>query len=314
MKPQAKPSFARALIRRLKTEAVDACTYFLLPLPALLLPWALAYRIYFRLAAFPWIFAYPSRVAADNMAQFGITDELPEFEAKRRFRLVLMTDIIDMWLSIVRGRHALKHLVRQNRDWPSERPLMVVGSHWGPGMLGLRSMRSQGLLPHFVIRPVPSELKKTRFLFWLYRRVRTWHINQLLPGKRFNTGTSPRRLIQAMEKGAAILMLGDTPAENERETIPVQLYGRQALIHRGFTKTLARRNIPYVTFSMGLDWRDGRREIDVRAVRIEGDADEIQRDLANFINETLWRDPGQWQLWPFTQQFLRFVENESVAA
>ncbi|MCG8465630.1 MAG: hypothetical protein MI750_12395 [Xanthomonadales bacterium] len=301
-------TFVKATLRRIKTETVDACTYFFLPIPALLLPWFIAYRIYFRLAAFQWVFAYPSRVAAENMAQFGITDDLPAFEAKRRFRLVLMMDIVDMWLSIVRGRHALKRLVKQNRNWPSERPLMVIGSHWGPGMLGLRSMRSQGLLPHFVIRPVPSELKRTRFLFWLYRRVRTWHLNQLLPGKRFNTGTSPRRLIQAMEGGAAILMLADTPADNERETIPVDLYGRSAFIHRGFTKTLARRKIAYVTFSMGLDWHDGRRAIDVRPVRIESQAQVIQDDLAQFINDTLWRDPGQWQMWPFTKQFLRFVE------
>lgn len=301
-------TFVKATLRRIKTETVDACTYFFLPIPALLLPWFIAYRIYFRLAAFQWVFAYPSRVAAENMSQFGITDQLPAFEAKRRFRLVLMMDIVDMWLSIVRGRHALKRLVKQNRDWPSERPLMVIGSHWGPGMLGLRSMRSQGLLPHFVIRPVPSELKRTRFLFWLYRRVRTWHLNQLLPGKRFNTGTSPRRLIQAMEGGAAILMLADTPADNERETIPVDLYGRSAFIHRGFTKTLARRKIAYVTFSMGLDWHDGRRDIDVRPVRIESQAQVIQDDLAHFINDTLWRDPGQWQMWPFTKQFLRFVE------
>lgn len=309
MSTQAQASWWARFLRRAKTELVDTSTYFLLPLPALLLPWALAYRVYFRLAAYDWLFAYPSRIAAENMARFGITPGLPEFEAKRRFRLVLMTDIYDMWLSILRGRHSLKRLVKQNRAWPEQRPLMVIGSHWGPGMLGLRSMRAQGLLPHFVIRPVPSELKRTRFMFWLYRRIRTWHLNQLLPGKRFNTGTSPRRLIQALDGGAAILMLADTPAENERETIPLQLYGKQALIHRGFTKTLARRQIPYVTFSMGLDWRDGRRDIDVRPVRIEQDAEVIQQELAEFINETLWRDPGQWQMWPFTQQFLRFVES-----
>ena len=244
------------VLRRLKTEAVDAFTYFLLPLPALCLPWFVAYRIYYRLAGLDWVFAYPARVAAQNMARFGITPDLPEHEAKRRFRLVLMIDIVDMWLSIVRGRHALRRLVRQNRPWPGQRPLMVIGSHWGPGMLGLRSMRAQELLPHFVIRPVPPELKRTRFLFWAYRRVRTWHLNRLLPGRRFNTGTSPRRLLQALEGGAAILMLADTPAESAREAMPVRLCGRQALIHRGFTRTLARRGIAYVTFSMGLDWRD----------------------------------------------------------
>ena len=59
---------------------------------------------------------------------------------------------------------------------------------------------------------------------------------------------------------------------------------------------------------MGLNWQDGRREIDVRPMRVESDASAIQQDLASFINETLWRDPGQWQMWPFTKQFLRFVE------
>ncbi|GAB4184698.1 MAG: hypothetical protein Tsb002_07920 [Wenzhouxiangellaceae bacterium] len=305
-----KPGFAQwpgRILRRLKTETVDALTYFILPLPALLLPWALAYRFYYRLAGRDWLFAYPSRMAAQAMAQFGITPGLPEIEAKRRFRLVLMTDIIDLWLSMLRGRWTLRRLVRQNMDWPRQRPLMVIGSHWGPGTLGLRSMRAQGLLPHFVIRPVPPELKRSRFLFWLYRRLRSRHLNQLLPGKRFNTGGSPRRLIQALEGGNAILMLADTPPQESREAVPVMLYGQPATIHRGFSRLLARRQIPYVTFRMGLDWRDGRRVIELQPLRQRDNAAAIQDDLTGFVEETLWRDPGQWQLWPFTQQFLKFA-------
>lgn len=291
-------------MKRFQNELVDFISFFLLAAPAVLLPWRWMFPFYRRMQKFDWLFRYQTHAARKQMQQNLALSEAEIEIRMQHYRLVLLIDAVDMWLSITRGRYVLK-LIRQNKPWTDHRPLMVIGSHWGPGMLGIRSMSAHGLKPYFVIRPVPVAMRRERFFYWLYLTIRMWHLQRLLPKRRFNAGDSPRRLIELLSSDSAVFMLGDSPPPNRKQVIPVTVYGKPAFVHRGFSQILARREIPYLFFSMGMDWRTGQRVIELSDIVINDDKNAVQQDIAQFVENTLKKDEGQWQLWPHIDQFLQ---------
>jgi len=265
-----------------------------------LLPWHLAWPLYHKLAARRWIFR--SRVeAAGNEAGRTLGIAAPDVW-RHRYRLVLIVDMLDFWISLLQPWR-WQRLLQQNGGWPKQRPLVVIGTHWGPAFLTLRSLHRAGLAPHYVIRKAPFGEFRGRRVWQFYILLRRMHLERLFPGKRYEPGGFPRRLIHALRSGECILALIDVPAERPADGRRIQVFGRHVFVQPGIIGPAIRHNAALVTYKLGLDFSTGRRLLEIHPVVEHLNAEQAWQHLADFMARTLEQDPAQWQLWQVADFF-----------
>ena len=285
---------------RLATECRDLLTFFLLPLPALLLPWRLAWPFYWRVAARRGVFSNQTERAlaqARNSLQ-----NPPDAEWARRFRSVLIVDLVDFWFSLL-CPWRLRWRIRARGAWPTRGPVVIIGSHWGPGFGALRSMRWAGIRPHFIFRKTPSERFRGQRVRQLFVTLRLRHQKRLFPGKCYHPGGYPRRLLRALRRDEHILVLADVPAGPHDDAAVIEVFGRPAVISTGMLGLTVRAGASFVTYAQGLDVATGDRDLRIDCLRQSASRRELLEALAGFLEETLERDPAQWQLWFAAAQF-----------
>jgi len=288
------------VIAKLRRELGDFLTLFVLPLPALMLPWRMAWPLYWRLAANRWVFPNQTRRAlAQAREAFGTE---PGDEWARRFRCVLVVDLLDFWFSLL-CPWRLRRRIRQRGTWPARGPTVIVGSHWGPGFAALRAMYWAGIRPHFILRKTPPDRFRGQRVRQLYVALRLRHQKRLFPGKCYHPGGYPRRLLRALRSDEHILVLADVPAGPNDDAAVIELFGRPAVISIGMLGLIVRAGAPFVTYAQGLDVASGDRDLRIDALRQSVSRRELLQVLARFLNDTLGRDPAQWQLWFAAAQF-----------
>ncbi len=287
--------------RRARQELADFVTYFLLPLPGLLLPWRLAWPLYRRIAGRRWFFR--SRVeAAYSEAERIIEIAEPQIW-QRHYRLVQIVDLLDFWISVLQPWR-WRRLLHQHGKWPVQRPLVIIGTHWGPAYFVLQSLHSAGIAPYYIIRNAPPGEFRGKRVLQLFTLARKSHLERLFPGKRYSPGGFPRRLIRALHSGECILALFDVPASRHSKHFKIRIFGRQAAVQSGIVGHAMDCKAMFVTYKLGLDFSTGRRILHIDPAIEHSNEEQALRHLADFMARTLEQDPAQWQLWQVANLFL----------
>ncbi len=291
---------------RFRQELNDFVTYFLMPLPALLLPWRIAYRWYDYLAGKPWLFEQRVQAACQNAQRLLTIEDMASW--KRQHRLTLIIDHTDFWISWLQPGRAGR-LLQATGAWPKHRPYVVVGMHYGCGFMLMRALQRAGVDPYFILRKTPSQLFKGQRVrqFYVYLRLR--HQKKMFPGKCYHPGTYPRRLLRGLDQQNNILVLVDVPADQGRPVQTIELFGQQAYIDRGMFDFLVRRKLRYVTYRTALNFATGQRTLTIFSACQQDSGSCFWAQMNQFINQTLAQDSSQWHLWQVAS--LYYVEHKT---
>lgn len=293
--------------QRIRQELTDFATYFLMPLPALLLPWRIAYRWYYYLAGKPWLFEQRVQAACHNAQRLLTIENMVSW--KRHHRLTLIIDHTDFWISWLQPGRA-KRLLQTTGKWPEHGPFIVVGTHYGCGFMLMRALQRGGVDPYFIIRKMPAHLFSGHRILQFYVYLRLRHHKKLFPGKCYHPGTYPRRLLRGLDQGQNILVLVDVPADKGRPSQAIQLFGRKADVDYGMFELLIRRQVPYVTYQTLLDFDTGQRSLSIAPARQSESNSDFWEHMSHFINDTFSTDSSQWHLWQVA--LLYFLNNDVV--
>jgi len=291
---------------RLKREIIDFISLFLMPVFALMLPWSLAYRFYYRLAGRPWLFQPRVKQAHANASK--LLEIADDHEWCRRHRLLLMLDVIDFWISFLQPWR-VQRLVRQHGKWPEERPLVIVGTHWGPAFMLLRALYNHDIHPIYVLRKNPSWVFKGERVRQLYVSCRRLHMRSMFPGKRYQPGGFPRPLLRALQKQESILVLADVPAAKKRDVHAISLYHHNAQIDSGMFELFISKKARFATYRLAFDFCSGQRNLFIKAIAQLKSTASYRSTLDEFVASTLHADSTQWNLWQVADSF--FVQHNN---
>ncbi len=289
------------MLARLQRESVDFISFFVMPVLALLLPWSLAYRFYYRLAGRPWLFQQRVQQAHDNASKLiAIADG---HEWCRRHRLVLMLDVIDFWISFLQPWR-VQRLVQQHGDWPEDRPLVIVGTHWGPAFMLLANLSRNSIKPMYILRVTPGRHYAGMSMLCIYHRLRSNYMHRLLPGKRYDPGGYPRQLLRDLENNECLLMLSDVNALSKKQARAIAFNNSPLNLHVGILKTLLSRGYTVVTYHLGIDWKSGHRRLFIAKLsERQSYIDDLDAVDTNLI-KLLRTDSTQWSMWHVLDQYL----------
>lgn len=295
--------------QRIRQELTDFATYFLMPLPALLLPWRIAYRWYYYLAGKPWLFEQRVQAACHNAQRLLTIEDMVSW--KRHHRLTLIIDHTDFWISWLQPGRA-KRLLQTTGKWPEHGPFIVVGTHYGCGFMLMRALQRAGVEPYFIIRKTPKSMFCDQRVRQIYVYLRLRHQKILFPGKCYHPESYPRRLIRGLDQGDNILVLLDVPAERNRNSQNISLFKHVGKVQRGMFDLLIRKQLHYVTYKTHIDFTIGQRQLFIhRAKRVNTDS-EFWSDMDQYINTTFSSDSSQWHLWQVASlYFLPAVDNKN---
>lgn len=296
--------------QRIRQELTDLTVYFLMPIPALILPWRIAYRWYRYIAGKPWLFEKRVKTACHNARQLVAVQDVESW--RQQHRLTLIIDHTDFWISWLQPRRA-RRLLHQCGTWPDSGPFIVIGTHYGCGFMLMRALQRAGVDPYFIFRKTPAEQFRGQRIrqFYVYLRLR--HQKSLFPDKCYHPGSYPRRLLRGLDQGCNILVLVDVPAERNRPSQSFQLFGRAGRVDRGMFDILIKRQLRYVTYQTHIDFTSGQRSLEIASARHVDTETEFWADMQRYVNDTLATSNSQWHLWqvaslyflPLTQNVVR---------
>ncbi len=292
--------------QRIRKELTDFATYYLMPLPALLLPWPLAYRWYDYLAGKSWLFEARVKAACHNAGKLLQIDDMQQW--KRQHRLTLMIDHIDFWISWLQPNRS-RRLLETTGDWPEDKPFIVVGTHYGCGFMLMRALQRSGVDPYFIFRKTPAHVFQGQRLrqFYVYLRLR--HQKKLFPGKCYHPGSYPRRLLRGLDQGNNILVLVDVPADQGRPAQNITLFGMKAAVDRGMFDLLIRRQLRYVTIQTQFDFKSAKRKLIISPAKQAESGKKFWDHMNSYINATLSTDSSQWHLWQVASLYFMSKQN-----
>jgi len=271
----------------------------ILPLLSVMLPWRVAFRCYRYLARQDWLLRDATERAAATAIAYGylaVDDPGAVTVWRRDFRLILLVDHADAFLSRFRSARWLDRHVRPSGDgWP-EGAFIGITFHYGAGLWAIRHLRRSGQRSAFLSIRFDAGSFPGEFLrFWLAR----WRMREVARAGGapvIYTGGSVARIRAALQEGVSVLGLIDVPTGQTTAPRPVFLLGRPARLPPGLLRIAREAGVPVALFSMGVDTDTGERWLHIHRL------DSICEDrglvaIGEFFDATLRKHPPAWHLW-----------------
>ncbi len=295
-----------ALPERIREGMRRLAEHLLIPSLACFMPWPLYYRLLYRLAGSERLLRQACQQAiAGHQAVLGTQ---PDGEWLRRFRLTLLIDRADAFLTVTRSGRWLDRHVDVTGAWPHG-PFMGITFHLGGGMWSIPHMVRSGHRAAFLsIRFQLADFGHQRLLYHL-ARFRMWTVQRAGGAATIYTGGSAAQIRQALSRRLCVIGLIDVPPHQaERGRQPVRLLGRAASLPTGLIDIAAAENVPAVAFVMRVDWKTGRRKLDIHALPSSESEPRIEA-LAKLLDRELSLNPEAWHLWLCAPSFFQSAES-----
>ncbi len=279
------------MIRPTFRRQVAEC--LLLPMLAVLIPWATLWRLLQRFASRGSFFGVETMRATTMAAQAGFADDASAWAA--RHRLTRLVDQVDPALSCMRSnRWMRRHLVVTGDPMPAA-PCIFAGFHYGAGFWSLRYLRQQGHRVSFLSRPIvsgdfPGERLRYSFERWRMKRAAGAGGATVI-----YAGGSVDKIRNALRNGTSILGMVDVPPPLSGSRVPVPFMGGEAWFPDGLSRLAASEGVPFVAYLARLDPVTGLRHLTLSRLPVNGEAP--MHSLATLLENALRNDPAAWHLW-----------------
>lgn len=274
----------------------DLVAYLMLPLACLLLPGSWGEGLLAAAARRGWVLEGRSLDACEQAARVLAINDAEAW--RRRWRRVELCDARDCWFYVFGRSAPLLERIRVEGDMPEPgTSLVLLGLHWGPGMLALEMFRRQGLAPRFVYRGIDRDSAWQAPFLYLYRRLSIRAIDKACRGAAISTPGAGGELESALAGVAAPVLLLDSPPEAGRRQVPARLLGASCTLAVRGMEMLVASGAQCRFFSMGLDESgEGKRLRIGPPLRLDSVPALVAR-LAEHFDAVVGEDSAQWRLW-----------------
>lgn len=289
-------------------EIRDLMLLFLLPMIALVFPWAFSFKL------FKWVSTYfpiYHRALEGNYSHAKhYYPDLFEKQFNRNQRLLLLVDNADFWLSRFRPAKMLSLLrsSKTNQGWPSAQGYIALGLHWGTGFPALIEIHQSGSIPKFVFSDPKFVFAQQGLLESTYKKIRRNWFHRIANGDAIIAGKGKafKEIELAIKEKHVPVILYDAPQQEKTGTQVYKLKNKQFnyQIASGFVTIITRRQIPFVLFSYKLDVKTGYRQLNITKLKCTDNSENLIEDLSSFFFENLESDPSLWHFWKQSPQIL----------
>lgn len=181
-------------------------------------------------------------------------------------------------------------------SWPQP-PFVALGLHWGTGFPVLAHLQQAGLQPGFVYLPEdPYQLPSLPA-----RIADRLHLRALARfGPAIRVGGAYQAMQQALAAGRVPVVLFDAPPQRESSLLTVPTgpgIERSLRLRSGVLRLLAAEQVPFVFFRCWMPAQGNRRRLEISAPAQSDQPEDIARQAAGFLLDSLRLDGAQWHFW-----------------
>ena len=280
--------------------------YFLL-LPLLsLFPVPLAYqlgRLRGRLHAW-W---NPDRTAAAGQYAERLLGDPQKVAVAKRYQEVLSCDELDAYLFLFKPfRQVAKFIHVEGAEYLQEvkrlgKGAILLGAHLGGGLFINPFLRSLGLTPQLIMRPVMKEEFPHLFsALHLYFRFRSWCVTRAVGAPPLLSGRGVAEAVEAVRQGTFLWIALDVPPYLTGKTMQTEFFGHPARFPCGPFIIAARAEAPIVPFFSSLAANNQRTFRFLQPIWLTADPHEMEEtfhECVRLLEKEIRTRPEQWFFW-----------------
>lgn len=292
----------KAVHARLRTEGKALIELVLLPGVAAVLPWRLCFLLLRAASHLPFLYRQRCEGSLAQAQRLGFVGDTARW--LRRYRLVMLVDHADLYLSRFRGDGWMRrHLLRCGR-WPAPgEPFIGCTFHWGAGMWALRDLAASKVPAHALVGSIPEGHFRGQTVVGRYSAQRVAEVGHALRTVPLDAARDRRRMLAAIDNNEALLAAVDVPADQAAASMPIGFLGQAIRVPHGIFRLAARRRLPVVFYLTGLDFRTGKRLLHISQPLVSGDADQLVRAAYETLESWVRRQPECWHFWFIFDRF-----------
>lgn len=274
-----------------------------IPAVAALLPWSWTYRLLRQLSRFSWLYREETELAEPAAIANGIFETGPVW--RRHFRINKLIDGVDPWLIRFRSKRWMEKHLEVKGSWPTDGPFVALSIHWGAGMWGIRHIQHNSQPVSVIARPVSEwgtvfSTPKRIYIEFYEREIER-------AGGTDITVTGPgltKRMANQIEMGHGLLALLDVPKGKNEGGFPVEFLGQPTYFATGIVNIAVKHNWPIVPYAIGVDFKTGKRQLEIRPPIKVADTHDAVTQLAAYFDDVVRREPTLWLFWNLHDAFL----------
>ncbi|MEO8132714.1 MAG: hypothetical protein ABI831_01865 [Betaproteobacteria bacterium] len=283
-----------------------------LPAFAALLPWRAGFALLSRLARSERLYGDLAAAAlsgAQTMAP--IPDPL---EWKRRYRLIRLVDHCDLFLVRTRSMRWLERNVDVEGVWPDGGPFIAMTFHWGAGMWAFAHLHRLGFAARMLVARHDKKQFRGDWIACAYAELRNGTVEKAGGAAVIPTGGASAIIASTLASKDIVVALYDVPAALTGSTVRTRVCGRPIDLPAGLAKIAIEAGVPVVPFSMGLDYRTGRRLLHIEQPFRPGTVQQFADHLAASLTRLIDADLAAWHFSSHAVQFFASEAGVPVAA
>ena len=286
---------------RISLETRALIEFVLIPGLAAVLPWRLCFRLFRWIARWPWLYREHTHAAHAVAARHvAIADR---HDWAWRFRLCLLIDHSDFWLSRFRSDRWLAKFLDIERSALLSGPSLVLFFHSGPGMWPARALCQDGRRASFLSAPLQPRSMGGSRIGHRYGRARLAELARVTglpitfpPGAR-------EQCRKILARGDSVLGMPDVPPDETRHLVTVPMFNRRGRFPGGLIATATATSTPIMLLDFPPDLDQGRRRLVVVECFMPGRGDPTPDIVAHWQRIVLQRS-WSFTLWPMFDSFL----------
>jgi hypothetical protein len=285
-------------------QVSDFLVFLAVPAASVILPAAVSRRLVTRMAAWRWLLAGEAAESLHRAAEYTAIGDTREW--KRRWRTVVMLEARDLGLMMWgRGRSVFGEIGGAEQIGEA-RDSVLVGMHWGPSISILGLLKSRGLGPLLVYRPVERSILRHRPFYYYYLAFSVRYIRKTCGERAIairGAGDALRR--ELPRPGTSVVVL-DAPPAPGRSTIGGTVLERPVKYNAGFPGILEASGREYRFYAISLqEGETGLKKLDLTPARRPESQEQLMGDYCQFLTEHLRKDSAQWRIWTAAGQFFQ---------
>ncbi len=281
---------------RLQVESRDLIELVLAPSLAVVLPWPLAFRVFQKLARWPFLYRTSVERALVQARQRGWVEDEADWAWKRR--LVTLVDHADLYLARTRSDRWMARHLSVEGVWPApDEPAVLCTFHWGAGMWGLRHLGAAGIKVHALVAALHGEHFTGRSVLHWYARARTAEVSRALDRGTLDVSASMLPAIRALRRREKVGAAVDAPADQLSANSRVQLLGMPARVPHGLLRMAVGQKVPVCVYVTGLRMRDGQRFLRIHQLPVHEQTESLVQAVFGLLNACIAEDAPVWHFW-----------------
>jgi lauroyl/myristoyl acyltransferase len=184
---------------------------------------------------------------------------------------------------------------------------ILLGAHLGGGLFINPFLRSLGVQPQLIMRPVVKEEFPSFFsALYLYFRFRSWCVTRAVGAPPLLSGRGVEEAVEAVRQGTFLWIALDVPPSLTGRTTQTEFFGHPARFPYGPFVIAARAEVPILPFFSSLDDNNQRTFRFLQPIWPTADPSKMAETFhccVRLLEQEIRTRPEQWFFWDGPRMF-----------